>query len=194
MHYQTYSDIFRPTLKKNALIFDIVLIFGASVLIALSAQIAIPVPFSPVPITGQTLAVLLTGALLGSRRGAMAVLIYLLEGSIGMPVFASAKFGIVHLLGPTGGYLIGFIPAAVTTGLLAERGWDRNLLLTVLTMTIATVIIFICGLIWLSRFPGVDNVFIMGLYPFIPGALIKVALAAVLLPWAWKLFGKKGKE
>lgn len=194
MHYQTYSDIWRPTLKKYALIYDIVLIIGASFLIALSAQIAIPVPFSPVPITGQTLAVLLTGAMLGSRRGAMAVLIYLLEGSVGMPVFASAKLGIVHLLGPTGGYLIGFVPAAYTTGLLAERGWDRNLLLTIFTMTIATVIIFISGMIWLSRFTAVEHVFIMGLYPFVPGALVKIALAAIILPWAWKLFGKKEKE
>jgi biotin transport system substrate-specific component len=191
MNHQTYSDIWRPTLKKDALIYDMCLILGASVLIALSAQIAIPVPFSPVPITGQTLAVLLTGALLGSRRGVIAVLVYLLEGSLGIPVFASAKFGIAHLLGPTGGYLIGFIPAAYTTGLLSERGWDRNLLLTLFTMTIATVIIFISGMMWLARFTGVENVFILGFYPFIPGALVKIALAAIILPWAWKLFGKK---
>ena len=190
MHYQSYADIFRPAFRRDALVYDVLLILGASVFLALSAQIAIRVPFSPVPITGQTLAVLLTGALLGSRRGAMAIIVYLLEGVSGIPVFAAAKFGLIHLLGPTGGYLMGFVPAAFLVGFLTERGWDRNFLISLLNMFLGTLTIFMCGLAWLSHFASVDTILAMGLYPFIPGALIKIALAALLLPRLWKLLGK----
>ena len=182
MHYRTGSDYFRPTLKHEALLYDIVLIVGASLFIALSAQLAINIPLSPVPITGQTFAVLLTGALLGSRRGSMAIIVYLLEGISGVPVFAGAGFGITHLIGPTGGYLVGFLPAAFLCGWMAERGWDRRILKVFLMMVLGSIVIFFFGLIWLSQFTGPRNVLSMGLFPFIPGALIKIALATFLLP------------
>ena len=184
MHYRTGLDFFRPALKHDALLYDIVLIIGASLFIALSAQLTVSVPLSPVPITGQTFAVLLTGALLGSKRGIMAVILYLLEGVSGVPVFAGAGFGIMHIAGPTGGYLLGFLPAAFLCGWLAEKGWDQNMLSVLIMMVLGTMVIFLFGVIWLTQFTGLQNVLTMGLYPFLPGALIKIALATIILPAA----------
>jgi len=194
MHYRSGADAFRPVLRHEALLYDIVLIIGTSIFIALSAQIAINVPLSPVPITGQTFAVLLTGALLGSKRGVLAILLYLFEGISGLPVFAGAGYGLVKLTGPTGGYLIGFVPAAYIAGRLAERGWDRQIFKTFLIMSLGTLIIFMCGLYWLIRFTGPDYVLSMGLYPFIPGALIKIVLATILLPAGFKFLQSRKKE
>jgi biotin transport system substrate-specific component len=191
MTYSTYTGFFRPVLKKEALAYDFIMLIGASVFIALAAQIAIPVPFSPVPITGQTLAVLLTGILLGSKRGAGAVLLYCAEGILGLPVFAGGSSGIYHLVGPTGGYLLAFIPAAYACGFLAERGWDRNVGRTLIMMVLGKIIIYTGGLFWLSFYVGSGQVLIMGLYPFIPGMIIKIFLAAILLPAGWKLLGRK---
>ena len=194
MTYSTYADIFRPTIRKESLVYDIVWIIGATIFIALAAQIAIPVPFSPVPITGQSLAVLLTGILLGSKRGSLTVILYLLEGIAGLPVFAAAGFGLTHLVGPTGGYLIGFVPAAFLCGYLAEKGWDRNFGLALLTMIIGKIAIFVCGLLWLAEWVGLDQVLMMGLYPFLPGMVIKITLATASLPLGWKLVGTGKKE
>ncbi|RPJ40883.1 MAG: biotin transporter BioY, partial [Candidatus Latescibacterota bacterium] len=102
------------------------LVAFASLLLALSARVAIPLPFSPVPISGQSFAVLLVGALLGSRRGSAAVLLYLAEGAVGLPVFAGGAGGAAYLVGPTGGYLAAFLPAAFVVGALCERGWDKR--------------------------------------------------------------------
>lgn len=194
MQNQTYVAHFRPQIKEKALIYDIIVIFGASIFIALSAQIAFNVPFSPVPITGQTFAVLLTGALLGSRRGSLAVLTYLLEGISGLPVFAQAQFGLVHLFGPTGGYLLGFLPAVFIAGLLVEIGWGKSLYGTLAIMSIGTIIIFICGLSGLKLLFGNKNVLNIGLYPYITGAVIKVVLAAVIYHLGWRVMDKFRKD
>ena len=130
------------------------LVPAASLLIAAAAQVAIPLPFTPVPLTGQTFGVLLTGMALGSRRGALAVALYVLEGAVGLPFFAGGAAGLAKLLGPTGGYLFAFPIAAFVAGLLAERGWDRKPLTTVLGMLLASLTIFIFGALWLSRFVG----------------------------------------
>jgi biotin transport system substrate-specific component len=122
MQDKSYTLLFRPEDNTRALIYDIFIIIGATVFISLSAQIAFNVPFSPVPITGQTLAVILCGAFLGSKKGSLAILAYLLEGISGLPVFAQAQYGLSHLFGPTGGYLLGFIPAAYISGYAVERG------------------------------------------------------------------------
>jgi biotin transport system substrate-specific component len=191
MTHATYADIFRPNVSRNALVYDFVLVIGASIFIALCAQIAIPVPFSPVPITGQTLAVLLTGILLGRKRAGAAILAYLAEGTAGLPVFAGGASGPQHLIGPTGGYLFGFILAAWVCGYLAERGWDRSFWLALLTMIAGKTIIYTCGLLWLSNWVGFHHVLVLGLYPFIPGMLIKIVLATVMLPLGWKFLGDK---
>lgn len=193
MQNQTYADHFRPQIKREAFLYDMVLVIGASIFIALSAQIAFNVPFSPVPITGQTLAVILTGSILGSRRGSLAVIAYLLEGISGLPVFAQAQFGLIHLLGPTGGYLLGFVPAAFICGLLAEFGWGKTIFSVLGMMTVGTMVIFICGLSWLMIFFGNDNVLVVGFYPYVSGAVIKIVLAAIVFRLGWHALDKFGK-
>ena len=189
---KTYVDILRPNWARTqshawpVLAYDAALIVGGSLLVALGAQVAIRLPFSPVPVTGQTLAVLLVGALLGSRRGALSLLVYLLEGLAGLPVFAAGAFGLAYVMGPTGGYLVGFAVAAFVVGWLAERGWDRRLIGATLAMVVGNVAIYACGLPWLSIFVGRQS-FALGLAPFVAGDILKLVLAAVLLPAGWKL-------
>ena len=183
----TYADIFRPYLKRFSLAYDVMLVVGGSILVALCAQLAFYIPFTPVPVTMQTFGVLLTGALLGSKRGALSMIIYLMEGAIGLPVFAAGKMGIVTIVGPTGGYLFGFIAAAFITGFLAERGWDRKYWTAVLMMVSGTSVIFIFGLSWLYFLVENTNLLKIGFYPFLPGAVIKIAFAVLLLPSGWKL-------
>lgn len=190
----TIAALLRPSEKTWAGLYDIGLIFAGSFLIALSAKVRFLLPFSPVPITGQTFAVLIIGALLGSRRGSLAVLAYLIQGVAGMPVFTFGG-GLAVLFGPTGGYLIGFIPAAYLTGLLAEKGWDRRIGTTVLAMILGNMAIYTCGLLWLTCLMGFSaKVFTLGVYPFIIGDLLKIALAAVLLPSGWKLLESVGMK
>ncbi|MFQ5793645.1 MAG: biotin transporter BioY [Candidatus Bipolaricaulia bacterium] len=192
----TFADALRPSAIRprtaTALFYDAALIVGGSLFVTLAARISVPLPFSPVPITGQTFAVLLTGALLGSRRGALSLLAYLSEGALGLRVFAGGTGGWGILAGPTGGYLIGFVFAAFLIGWLAERGWDRWVHTTALAMLFGNVIIYLFGLPWLAHFVGADRALPLGLSPFIPGDLIKLALAAALLPSGWKLLERLG--
>ena len=191
----TLADVLRPAIARNraGLLYDLLLPAAGSIFIALFARVAIPLPFSPVPITGQTFAVLLVGALLGSRRGGLAVLLYLLEGAAGLPFFAGGAGGLARLAGPTGGYLIGFVAAAFAVGLLAERGWDRRVWSTAAAMFVGNAIIYAFGLLWLGRFVGAGKVFSLGLTPFIPGDLLKLGMAAITLPAGWKLLGRLGR-
>ncbi len=183
------ADLLRPAQGQSAWLYDLGVIAGGSILIALSAQLEIHVGFSPVPITGQTFAVLLLGALLGSWRGALAVTAYLIEGAAGLPVFAGGAGGAAHLIGPTAGYLAGFLVAAYLTGWLAERGWDRYMPATLVAMLLGNAVIYLFGLVWLARFIGAENLLAAGLYPFVPGDLAKIILAAILLPGGWALAG-----
>ncbi len=178
----------RRTLADTLSLPSWLLIPAASLLIAAAAQVAIPLPFTPVPLTGQTFGVLLTGMALGSRRGALAVALYVLEGAVGLPFFAGGAAGLAKLLGPTGGYLFAFPIAAFVAGLLAECGWDRKPLTTVLGMLLASLTIFFFGALWLSYFVGgIVPAVVQGVVPFLPGDIIKSLLAAALLPAAWKL-------
>ena len=189
-----YADLLRPTMRRSALLYDAALVLGASLVIALSAQVAIQLPFSPVPITGQTMAVLLVGALLGSRRGALAVLAYIAQGLAGLPVFAGGAAGLARLFGPTGGYLVGFVAAAFLVGWLAERGWDRRFGTTLAAMTLGNLVIYGVGALWLAVFVGgLSRAWSLGVVPFLPGDAIKIVLAAVLLPGGWKLLGMRGQ-
>lgn len=181
----------RLTLADRALpradaVHHTLLVVGASLVTALSAQLAVPVPWSPVPITGQTFAVLLCGAVLGARRALLAQLLYLCEGASGLPVFAGGAGGIFHLIGPSAGYLLAFPFAAGLTGLLAERGWDRRFATMAAAMLLGSAVIFTGGLAWLSRFVPGDRLLAMGLLPFVPGDLVKTALAALAFPGIWR--------
>jgi biotin transport system substrate-specific component len=191
-----YADIFCPLSKKSALVYNVLLVLTGSAAIALAAQAAVNLPFSPVPITSQTLAVLLAGAVLGSRRGLLSAIAYIGYGVMGLPVFAGGAAGIAHLIGPTGGYLLGFVLAAYITGFLSEKGWGRYFVSTFLAMLLGNIALYIFGLGWLAIYIGADNVLTMGLYPFIPGDLLKLLIATLALPSAWKIFGmdKKLKE
>jgi len=187
----TVADVFRPAARSAARMYDLALVLGASLAVALCSQVEIHLPGNPVPITGQTFAVLLVGALLGPRRGGLALLAYLAQGAAGLPVFAGGAGGAAHLLGPTGGYLIGFAAAAALVGWLAERGWDRTPWFTAAAMILGNVVIYAFGVTRLSAFVGSSQAVPLGLVPFIPGDLIKVGLAAGLLPAGWKLIGDR---
>jgi biotin transport system substrate-specific component len=163
-------------------------VVGFSLLTALAAQVAVPLPFTPVPLTGQTFAVLLTGALLGPRLGALAMLAYLAEGAAGLPFFRGGAGGVNHFAGATAGYLFAFPAAAYVTGTLAERGWDRRYLSAVAAMALGSLVILACGWAWLAVIlrSGAEA-FRLGVVPFLPGDVVKVALAAAVLPTGWAL-------
>ncbi|MCL4545468.1 MAG: biotin transporter BioY [Chloroflexi bacterium] len=173
---------------------DGVLVLLFSVLLALCARISIPLPFTPVPITGQTLGVLLTGALLGSRRGALALLCYLGEGLAGLPVFAGGTsawslgaLGLPVIIGPTCMYTLYFPVAAAVTGWLAERGWDHSAGRTVLALLAGEVAMYAVAVSWLTHFTGFAGALTLGVLPFLPGDLVKMALVTVALPSGWRL-------
>jgi biotin transporter BioY len=186
----TVADLLRPCEKGKAGIYNLTLILAGVVFIGLSAQLAIGLP---VPFTGQTFAVLMIGALYGARLGSLCLVSYVLAGAAGVPVFSNFGSGVLFLSGPTGGYLIGFIAAAYVVGLLAERGWDRRAWTTVLAMIFGNIVLYTFGLLWLFCLMGFSaKVLVVGLYPFIIGDILKIALAAVLLPSGWKLLGYTG--
>lgn len=170
------------------------LVFVFSLLTALAAQIVIPI--GPVPITAQTFAVLLTGALLGSRLGAMAMIVYLIEGATGLPFFYGGHGGLTHLFGPTGGYLVAFPAAAFITGAFAENGWDKRFLTAVAAMFAGSAIIIVAGWAWFSfvthTAPGAA--FKLSVAPFLVGDIIKILLAAAVLPTGWALLKRKASN
>ena len=180
-------------LPRSSAISNIALISGGALLLAASAQIAIPVPGSPVPVTGQTLGVLLIGTSYGSGIGLATFAIYLLAGIAGAPVFAGASFGIEKITGATGGYLIGMLITTYVLGLLAKRNLDQKFLTALPSMLLGNVIIFSCGIIWLHHFTGKDWTWTInaGLTPFIVGEILKIAIAGTSLPILWRLVNAK---
>lgn len=175
------ADLVRPASPRLARAFDAALVAGFSLLIAASAQVAIPLPFTPVPVTLQTFAVLLTGCLLGSGRGALAVIAYIAEGSFGLPFFSGGTSGIAHLLGPTGGYLVGCVASAFAAGLLTESGLTRRLPGLLLTLLAADLVVYVPGLAWLSLFTGIGKAVALGFLPFVIGDALKIAAAGSIL-------------
>jgi biotin transport system substrate-specific component len=179
-------------LKAAAVLF-------VTVLTAAAAQISIPLPFTPVPLTLQPMVVLLGGAALGPRLGMTSQILYLMAGIAGLPVFAASAVlpqGPLRLLGPTGGYLMSYPFAAWLTGWLASRGFDRRYLTSLIAMAAGLAIIFACGVSWLAWFArplpaGLPVALATGLYPFFPVDLVKICIASAILPGVWKFLGQR---
>jgi biotin transport system substrate-specific component len=180
---KTLSDVIGPATRTR----DVVLVLAGSLAMGLISQFEIHIPWSPVPVTLQSLGVFLIGAAFGSRRAALTMLAYLAEGAAGMPFFAGGAGGPAHLLGPTGGYLIGFAPAAFVVGWLAERGWDRSPLTAFAANAAGAALLFACGLAQLAFFVPRDTLLAVGLYPFLLGSWLKMAAAALALSGLWAL-------
>jgi biotin transport system substrate-specific component len=179
---------------RLGLIADAVLIMAGAGLVALSAQISIPLPFTPVPITGQTFAVVLVGASLGAVRGTGSLTLYVLVGLAGAPVYADGDHGLAALTSASGGYIAGFVVAAALTGFLAERRWDRRFAPAVAAMLTGNVVIYLVGLPWLAVVldTSLEKTLELGLYPFVPGDVFKLYVAASLLPGAWRVVERMG--
>lgn len=192
----TFRTLSVAVFPKETILRNALLVTAAVVFMGFAAQVTWNYPFietragNPVPITGQTFAVLVTGALLGSRLGTAAVLAYLVAGVAGAPVFADWSRYYTTFAGASGGYLIGFLPAAFIVGWFAERGWDKSGWL-LLVMLVANAVIYVPGLIWLNRWLAIMNfpvdTFEAGLWPFIPGDLAKLIAASLALPAGWSM-------
>ena len=178
--------------KSSSQFRTLFLVLAGSLLLTVSAKVQ--VPFYPVPMTLQTLVVLLIGVAFGWRMGFATVLAYLAQGAMGLPVFAGTPekgLGLLYMTGPTGGYLVGFALAAATTGWLAERGLDRSAIGTAIAMFAGNAVIYACGLIWLSNFVGTEKAVTFGMAPFLFGDLVKIVLATVTLPMIWKFLNRQ---
>ena len=189
-NHPTLAEVFWP---QNAIARSVLLAVVGSLLMWVSAKVQ--VPFYPVPMTMQTFVALGIGAAYGWRLGGATIMLYLIEGAAGLPVFAGTPekgIGLAYMMGPTGGYLVGFVIAAMIVGWLAERGFDRNPVSTFGIMLLGTIAIFVPGLIWLSALIGVGKAIQFGLMPFIWAGLFKTALAAAVFPALWA-FAKKLK-
>lgn len=168
---------------KTSLVRDAVLVLTATGLLALSAKVQ--VPFYPVPMTLQSLVVLVIGAAFGWRLGMATILAYLAEGAAGIPVFAGQGAGLGYMMGPTGGYLLGFLIAAGVTGYLSERGYTQSVVGALAVLTLGHVLLFVPGYLWLASIIGAEKAYLGGVAPFYAASLVKTLLGAALLPAAW---------
>lgn len=187
------ASALRPASRVPARIYDVCLVAGFSLIIAVSAQVSIPLPFTPVPVTLQTFAVVLTGALLGSRRGAAAIVAYLAEGLAGLPVFSLGRAGFAHLLGPTGGYLVGFVAAAWLVGFFVERRLASTLFGALFVLIVGHLVPYVTGVAWLSVSLGIQRALILGFMPFLVGDALKVAASVGVLAGA-NILGENIRE
>ena len=184
----------RATLvTRSTTVTKIGLVVGGVAFLALMAQISVPVPGSPVPVTGQTLGVLLLGSAYGASLGFTTFASYLLLGFLGAPVFASGTHGLARITGATGGYLVGMLLASLVTGYLAGRKWDQKIATVIPTMLIGNVIIFTAGLFWLQHAIHASwaTTFKFGFTPFILGEAIKIAIASTAMPTLWRFVPKR---
>ncbi len=184
--HQPLIDRLWPAARRPLVRHAILAVLGS---LLLWASAKAQVPMWPVPMTMQSFAVLVIGMAYGSRLGAATVALYLLEGAVGLPVFAGTPekgIGLAYMAGTTGGYLVGFFVAAAAVGWLAERGWDRSLPTAVTAMFIGTVLLFVPGVAWLAVLIGGSKAIAAGLVPFLLGSVVKLALAAAVLPLAWR--------
>jgi biotin transport system substrate-specific component len=171
--------------------YRVALVVGGSLLVAALAQLQFPLPFTPVPVTGQTLGVLLVGAALGPELAVAAMLLYVAEGALGLPFFAAGGSGwsLLALTSASGGYLWGFVAMGTVVGALARRGWDRSLRSSISAMLLGEIVLYAIGVPWLAAATGVgiQRALVLGLYPFVLGDALKLFAAAGLLPAAWRL-------
>ena len=184
-----------PKDLASTMIRAFVLAVAGSILMMISAKIQIP--FWPVPMTMQTFVVLTLGMAYGWRLGLATMLLYLVEGVAGLPVFAGTPekgIGLAYMMGPTGGYLVGFVLAAMLCGWLAERGWDRSVGRVAIAMILGHALILMCGFVWLEKLMGFDKAVIYGLTPFWAATVFKTLLAMITLPFVWKAIGKSAQE
>jgi biotin transport system substrate-specific component len=172
---------------RSNLVTNALLVVAGAGLVAICAQISIKLPFTPVPITGQTFAVLLVGASLGSLLGVLSLSLYVLVGMIGAPIYADHTGGFDVITSASGGYLVGFVLAAALTGFLAEHRWDRHFSSSVSAMLTGNVVIYLVGLPWLAHVlhTSLERTLELGLYPFVAGDVFKLYCAGALLPVAW---------
>jgi biotin transport system substrate-specific component len=191
--HNTLAELFGPRAGTARLVKQIVLVLVGITLLAVAAKIKVPVWPSPVPVTMGTFAVLTIGAAYGARLGLVTILGYMLIGALGFDVFAGSsaeKAGLTYMMGGTGGYLVGYVLATLTLGVLAQRGWDRSVLWMAVAMLIGNALIYVPGLLWLGELYGWDKPILeWGLTPFLIGDGLKLLLAAVILPLVWKLVG-----
>ncbi|MHB1612710.1 MAG: biotin transporter BioY [Actinomycetes bacterium] len=188
------QPVLTDALVRRSVVADAGLVLGAAALTALAAQVVIPVHGLPVPITGQTFAVLLTAAALGPARGVLGQLVYLLAGLVGLPVYAGATSGAHVLLGASGGYLVGFVLAAALMGIAARHGYDRRPLGVAVSYALGTLVIYACGasVLALVTHVGLVTSVRLGVLPFLGGDLVKAVAAAAALPGAWWLVRRTG--
>jgi biotin transport system substrate-specific component len=186
----------QAVVPRSDLLTDAILVLAGTGLVAGAAQISIALPFTPVPITGQTFAVVLVGASLGAIRGTASLMLYLWLGVAGAPIYADQGHGWAVITGASGGYIVGFVLAAAVTGWLAERNWDKKLSSAIAAMLTGNVIIYLVGLPWLAVVleTNLEKTLEFGLYPFVPGDIFKLYLAAALLPWAWRLVERSSRR
>lgn len=186
----TIPSIVIDRLVRGRAAADMLLVIGASALIAIAAQVAIPLPFTPVPLTLQPLAVIFIGVALGSTRGAAAAALYLLEGISGLPVFAQGHGGPLWLLGATAGFLYSYPIAAWVAGFVSERGWGSSIVRAITGMLLALGVIYLGGWSWLAMLTDPRTAFVAGVAPFVLADIVKVAIGAALLPKAQELVSR----
>ena len=167
--------------KVYNITYSLLQVLFFALLIGFSAQIKIQLPFTPVPITLQTFFVILSGAYLGFSKGVFSNILYISAGLSGFPIFAGFGSGIIHLLGPTGGYIFGFIFAAGVAGVLKNKGWTKNFTMSLLLMTISTIVIYFVGILWLGLYLGFDKIIQIGVIPFLPGDILKIIIGSFIL-------------
>jgi len=189
--------IVQPTTRVRAIVRDVLLVVGFALLTAAAAQIEIQLGFTPVPLTGQTFAVLLSGAVLGMRRGALSQLVYWMAGLTGLPFYSGGAGGWKSGTGATLGYLVGFIVAAGAIGYLAEKKQDRNFATSLPAMLLGSTLIYTCGAAWLTTYlnigfaTGETNAISLGVAPFLVGDVIKALLAAACTTGVWAAVNKR---
>ena len=192
MSFSSQATLRSTLITKPSALTQSSLVIGGVAFLSLMAQIALPIPGSPVPVTGQTLGALLLGTAFGASLGFTTFAAYMVIGIAGAPVFATGGHGLARISSATGGYIVGMLLASLITGLLARRAWDRKLRTSVATMIVGDLVIFTAGLIWLHHVTAQTWrwTFAKGFTPFIPGEILKIAIASTALPLVWRFLPK----